>query len=299
MTLDARPAGFAGPGPRRFVDAHVHFWDQSERHISWPMLDIGFRYPLHRFNEHGHYTAADHRAETAGAPITKVVHVQAAVVDDPAVETEWLQRMANSDPMGWPNGIVGSGSLCDERAPEMLDRHAQYANFRGVRDPMLTDYLEHPGVEVALNKMAALRAVCDLTVRLPRFDALAAVLDRHPDTVFVLNHGGSPVERTPAFLAAWRAGLREIARRPNLYCKVSGFGLHDHTWTPATLRPMVFDCIDAFGFERCLIASDWPVDKLYSTYLEMIATYDLLTQDCSESERDQLFAATAEHVYRI
>lgn len=286
-------------GPPRFVDAHVHFWDQAETHIDWPMLEVGFRFPLHRFNEHGHYTAADHRRETAGVPITKLVHVQAAAVADPAVETEWLQRMADADPQGWPNGIVGSGDLWADDAPAMLERHAQYTNFRGVRDPSLTDHLEDERIHRAFDTMARLGASCDLTVRLPRFDALAAVLDRHPQVTFILNHGGTPVERTPEFLDQWRSGLRELARRPNLVCKVSGFGIFDHDWTPPTIKPMVFSCIDTFGVDRCLFASDWPVDKLYSTYGELFATFDLVTIELSAAERDALFAGTAERVYRI
>ena len=83
---------------------------------------------------------------------------------------------------------------------------------------------------------------------------------------FVLNHGGSPVERTPEFLDAWRNGIAVIAQRPNLVCKVSGFGLHDNNWTPSTIRPMVFDCIDAFGIDRCMWGTDWTRTSGVLTY---------------------------------
>jgi predicted TIM-barrel fold metal-dependent hydrolase len=285
--------------PVRYVDAHVHFWDQSEPGIDWPMLEPNFRFPLHRFNASGHYNAADHRIESAGIPVTKVVHVQAAVVDDPAVETAWLQRMADADPAGWPNGIVGSGTLWADDAPAMLERHAQYANFRGVRDPTLAEHLDDPAIDVAIAVMARLGAACDVGARLPRFEALGAVLDRHPDVTFVLNHGGTPSERTPDFLAQWRAGLTALARRQNLVCKVSGFALGDPEWTVESLRPMVNSCIDIFGVDRCLFASDWPVDKLHSTYEELFAAFVTITEGASAGERDALFAGTAERAYQL
>jgi predicted TIM-barrel fold metal-dependent hydrolase len=62
---------------------------------------------------------------------------------------------------------------------------------------------------------------------------------------------------------------------------------------------MAFACIEAFGVDRCLFASNWPVDKLYSTYGELIATFDVLTRGFSDAERDRLFSGTAEHVYRL
>jgi predicted TIM-barrel fold metal-dependent hydrolase len=285
--------------PVRYVDAHVHFWDQSEPGIEWPMLESNFRFPLHLFNVSGHYTAADHRVETAGVPVSKVVHVQAAVVDDPAVETAWLQRMADNDPAGWPNGIVASGALCADDAPAMLERHARYANFRGVRDPTLADHLEDPALDAALTVMARLGAACDVGARLPRFQALGGVLDRHPAVTFVLNHGGTPNERTPEFLAQWRAGLTRLAARPNIVCKVSGFALGDKQWTVESLEPLVNACIDIFGVDRCLVASDWPVDKLYSTYGELFAAFATITAGVSATERDALFAGTAERVYRL
>jgi predicted TIM-barrel fold metal-dependent hydrolase len=285
--------------PNRYVDAHVHFWDQAEPGIDWPMLEPGFRFPLHQFNASGHYDAADHRAESSGVPVSKVVHVQAAVVADPAVETAWLQRMAERDPAGWPNGIVGSGDLWRDDAPAMLERHAEYANFRGVRDPSLADHLDDDTVHDALTVMARIGAACDVGVRLPRYEAFGKLLDRHPDVVFVLNHGGTPNERTHDFLAQWRAELKKLAARPNLVCKVSGFALGDPDWTLESLRPMVHDCIELFGTDRCLFASDWPVDKLHSTYAELFASFAIIMTDASVAERDALFAGTAERVYRL
>jgi len=288
-----------GSPPRRVVDAHVHYWEKGAPGLDWPMIEPGFAWPLHRFDHDGRYGPAEHRAEDPGIPVTKVVHVQAAEAADPVAETVWLQRMADADPNGWPNAIVGAADLSAPDAAAVLDRQVAHANFRGVRDVTLTDHLEDPALDAGLAEMARLGLLCDTMVRLPRFEALGAAADRHRDVVFVLGHGGTPMERTPDFLARWREGLARLARRPNIVCKISGFGMGDNDWTVATLTPVVRGCTEAFGPDRCIINGNWPVDKLYSTYGELYGAFDLITADLSEAERDALFAGNAERVYRI
>src|SRR4030095_15022265 len=100
-----------------------------------------------------------------------------------------------------------------------------------VRDPTFADHLDDASLDPALTAMARLRAACDVGPRLPRLQAVGGGPDRPPDVTFVLNHGGTPNERTPEFLAQWRAGLTQLAQRPNLVCKVSGFALGDKEWT--------------------------------------------------------------------
>lgn len=285
--------------PERFVDAHVHYWQVGVEGLEWPMLAPDFVYPLHRFDRNGRYAVDEHREESAKVPITKVVHVQAAEAPDPVTETAWLQHMADADSDGWPNGIVGAANLSAPDATTVLDRQIAHANFRGVRDVTLTDHLDDPALDRGLDALGRLGLVCDTMVRLPRFDALAGAADRHPAVTFVLGHGGTPVERSAEFLEAWRDGLARLAQRPNIVCKVSGFGIFDNDWTLDSLRPLVLGCIDAFGADRCIFNGNWPVDKLYSTYDELVGAYDAITVDFTAAERDALFAANAERVYRI
>ena len=114
--------------PVRYVDAHVHFWDQSEPGIDWPMLEPNFRFPLHRFNESGHYNAADHRAESAGVPVSKVVHVQAAVIGlpDPALGERCCAVVVvrdAADPLSLPEMVdfLKTAGLMMQKIPEQLE----------------------------------------------------------------------------------------------------------------------------------------------------------------------------------
>jgi predicted TIM-barrel fold metal-dependent hydrolase len=232
-------------------------------------------------------------------PVTKVVHVTAAAAADPVLETAWLQRMADADELGWPNGIVAAVDLSASDVRSTIERHLEFDNFRGARDVTLPEHLGEPALDNGLQVLAEHGLACEAMTRLPRFPALAATADRNPDVTFVLGHGGTPMERSEEFLSAWRAGLDDLAERPNVVCKVSGFGIGDNTWTVASLEPMVQGCIDAFGPDRCIFNGNWPVDRLYSTYDELFGAFDALTADCTADERDAMFAANAERVYRI
>jgi predicted TIM-barrel fold metal-dependent hydrolase len=285
------------PRPDRLVDSHVHFWDRSVDGLEWPMLEVGFRYPLHRFDGTGRFGAEEFRTETAGTNVTKVVHVQAAATASPPLETAWLQGMA--DKYGWPNGIIGLCDLTAGDAPTVIAAHAEHANFRGVRDLGTGPSLGSEAFDRGARALKEHDARCELTVRWPFFDAVAAAAARNPDVLFVLEHAGSPDERSDAYFAEWSSHLRVVAAAGNVVCKVSGLAIGDHEWTASSLRRWVLECIEQFGFERCLFGSNWPVDKLFGTWEEMVGGFAEIVSDCSDDERDALFAGTAERVYRI
>ena len=292
---DAATGRPRSPAPERYVDTHVHFWDHDAPDLDWPMLAVDFQYPLHRFDD-GRYAAQEHRAESSAMGVVKVVHVQAAVAADPATETAWLQRMAEEHE--WPNAIVGSLALGAADAPEVVERHARHASFRGIRD-FEAVALGSAAVDRGLDALAAVGASCELLVPWPRYDEIVEVAARHPDVVFVLGHCGAPRERTPEYFAAWSSHLREIARIDNLVCKIASLGIADPAWTVASLRPWVLECIESFGPDRCMFGSNWPVDKLFATYEELAVAFRTIVDDLTTDERRALFSATAERVYRI
>jgi len=108
-----------------------------------------------------------------------------------------------------------------------------------------------------------------------------------------------PVDRDAAGIAAWKSGMKLLATLPHVATKISGLGFIDRYWTEDAMRPLVLETIDTFGVERSLFASDFPTDKLFNTYSRQLEFYDKLTVDFSAAERDALFAANAERIYRI
>jgi predicted TIM-barrel fold metal-dependent hydrolase len=114
----------------------------------------------------------------------------------------------------------------------------------------------------------------------------------------VLDHAGMPIDRRPSELTRWRRALSRLAVEPNTTVKISALGTNDHHWTVNSIQQIVVDTIDTFGPDRCMFASNFPVDAMHGTYDELYGAYDGATADLDAETRDKLFAANAERVYR-
>ena len=93
--------------------------------------------------------------------------------------------------------------------------------------------------------------------------------------------------------------MSTLAGAPNVVCKISGLGMCDNDWTVDSIRPWVLACIEIFGVERSFFGSNWPVDRLYSSYGDVVDAYATIISDFTEAEQTALFSANAERVFRI
>ena len=135
---------------------------------------------------------------------------------------------------------------------------------------------------------------------LDRPEAEAARLAaRFPDTQIILNHAGSPIDRDAAGMAAWRRGLALLAAQPNVAIKISDLVAYDHHWTIDSLRPVVLACIDAFGADRAMFGSDFPVAGLHATYDQAYDAFKAIVADFSAAEQRKLFHDNAARLYRL
>lgn len=293
----------------RIVDAHHHLWELARLPYPWlaapnPDAFIGDTTPLCR-----DYTIADFLADAAGLELVGSVHLQAEVALERSVdETLWLQRVA--DAHGRPDAIVAYADLTDPSLDALLDAHGRARNFRGIRqilnrhgDPRLRfvehDYLADPRWHTGAVLLARRGLSFDLQIYPAQMPAAAAAARQHPDLAFVLNHTGMPIDRTLDGITLWRDGMRVLAACPNVVVKISGLGMTDHRWTVASIQPFVRETIELFGTRRCLFASNFPVDRLYSDYRTLWAAYATITADLSADERADLFERNARRVYRL
>ena len=120
-----------------------------------------------------------------------------------------------------------------------------------------------------------------------------------PNTVIVIDHAGGPMERTQEYFNHWKRGMQTAAKAENIICKISGLGMGDHHWTVDSIRPYVLHCVETFGVERSLFATNWPVDSLWSDYDTIVSAYEEITRDFTENERAALFSGNTERLYRI
>jgi predicted TIM-barrel fold metal-dependent hydrolase len=139
----------------------------------------------------------------------------------------------------------------------------------------------------------------DLQIYASQMEEAARLAGRHPDIPLVLVHAGMPVDRDPASIELWRTGLKALAEVPHVMIKISGLGMVDWTWTPDSIRPFVLTIIDTFGTDRAMFGSNFPVDRLYSSYDVLFDAFKDITRGFSHDERRDLFARNAERFYRI
>jgi predicted TIM-barrel fold metal-dependent hydrolase len=103
----------------------------------------------------------------------------------------------------------------------------------------------------------------------------------------------------PSHFDGWRRAMKTLAQAPNVACKISGLGMGDWTWNTESIRPYVEEAISTFGVKRAMFASNFPVDKLFSTYDAIWNAFREITADYSVSERSALFRDNAERFYRL
>ncbi|MFB6962162.1 amidohydrolase family protein [Streptomyces sp. NPDC056309] len=277
------------------IDAHHHVWDLSVRDQDWitgPELA-----PLRR-----DFTLDSLRPQAAAAGVDATVLVQTICVPE---ETPEYLALAAADPL--VAGVVGWTDLTSPAVTDALsglrtlpggDRLVGIRHqVQGEDDP---DWLLRPDVGRGLAAVASAGLAYDLVLRPEQLPSAVAVARQRPELTFVLDHLGKPPIR-PRRPDTWAADLSALARLPNTVAKLSGLVTEAdrHTWSPADLRPFVAVALEAFGPERLMFGSDWPVCTLAAGYEQVVATCRELLADLSDHERTAVFAGTAARFYGL
>jgi L-fuconolactonase len=277
------------------VDAHHHVWQLSVRDQDWitgPELAS-----LRR-----DFTLADLAPEARAAGVSATVLVQTITVSE---ETpEFLALAASSDLLA---GVVG---WTDLTAPDVADTLARLRGgfggeylvgirhqVQGEPDPR---WLVRPDVLCGLTAVAEAGLVYDLVVKPHQLRVAAEAAARLPELMFVLDHAGKPPIASGA-LDPWAEEIRWFAALPNTVCKLSGLVTEADwgTWTVEVLRSYTDTVLDAFGPERVMFGSDWPVCRLAASYGQVVATAQKLTAWLAPAERHEVFTGTAARTYGL
>lgn len=291
------------------VDPHHHLWNLQEHYYPW-LSDQVEPAAWGTYDDLlTDYLLADYLADAAGQNLVKSVHLDVGWdPSDPVGETRWLQSLA--DEHGFPHGIVGYADLAAPDVSDLLDAHLESPNFRGIRQSMnfhedrAKTYTDRPEISRTAEwrrgfALLAERGLSfDLQLYYSQMVEFRDLARDFPEQIIVLNHTGMQVDG-PDHFEAWRRGMRALASAPNVLCKISGLGMGDHHWTVESIRPYVETTIEFFGTERCMFASNFPVDKLFATYGEIFDAFRTLTREYSLDEKHALFHANAERTYRI
>ena len=293
------------------IDPHMHLWDLDRHYYAW-LQDVPLpNNPAGDLSSIAYrsYQLDDYLADTTGWNVVQTVHVECGLPPkDQLSETDWLQAIAGAQ--GVIGGIVAGANLDDPGVEALLEAQAARPNVRGVRqivnwhaDPAKTygprDLLLDPQWRAGYALLAKYGLSFDLQLYPSQMAMAAELAAAHPDVPVIVNHAGMPTDRDDAGLKAWRDGLVLLAQRPNVSCKISGLAMIDRAWTTDSLRPFVLQVIETFGPNRCMFASNFPVEKVHGSFGGFYEAYDAITAGFGEAERALLFGGTASRIYRL
>jgi predicted TIM-barrel fold metal-dependent hydrolase len=293
----------------RIADSHHHLWDLRLNRYPWLQGE-----PEDPADPSGvgmlqrDYLVTDLLADTAGLPLVSSVHVEAAHDPaDPVHETRWLQAV--SDRHGFPAVIVAAATLETPDAADVLAAHREHAAVRGIRQMLDRNPVSGVSQETALMddpkwrrgfaRLAPLGLSFDLQVLPSQLDVAARLAADFADTVFVLNHGGYHVPASAQQRDLWRRGVGLLARQPNVVVKLSGYDAVDPDWSGDGYADYARTLLDAFGVDRVLFGSNFPVDRRTISYPALVAATVAVTSELTADERDRLFYRNTVRTYRI
>jgi predicted TIM-barrel fold metal-dependent hydrolase len=287
-----------------FIESHHHLWELNRFPYRW-LADPGTDAHNARLGDYKlirtDWGPGRFFREFYGQNVIKSVHVEGdSGAEDPVEETVWLDGIGRE--YGKPNAIVVYTDLEKPGAEAELERHLKASDrVRGVR---IRTHPDNPDDKAFRESYAALQALglsYELNASPGKLLSGREVAKANPDVQVILGHAGFPIRRDDEYFRQWSREISALAEADNVACKISGFGMVDHDWTVDSIRPWVMHCIEAFGPDRCMFGTNWPVDVLYATYLEQVDAYRVIVADAgfSRDEQERLLYRNAEKFYRI
>lgn len=277
------------------IDAHHHFWNPALRDYPWMTGDAlePIRRPI---------GPEDLRPDLAATGIDGTVLVQTV-----GQVEETVEFLATAEATDFVKGVVGWVDLKDRLVGDTLDQLLEGPGGRylkGIRhqahDEPDDDWLARPDVIAGVAECGARGLVQDLLAKEPQLPACITIADVLPEAQFVLDHIAKP-RIAAGQMEPWRALIVELAQRDNVVCKLSGMITEAKWdgWQVDDLKPYTEVVLEAFGPERVMFGSDWPVCLLAGSYGEVVAAAEAVTADLGDSERAMVFGGTARHIYGL
>ncbi|MGQ5260931.1 amidohydrolase family protein [Micromonospora sp. ZYX-F-536] len=283
------------PGKAGIVDAHHHLWVRARHPQPW--ID-----PVTMAAIDADFEPADLAPVARAAGVTATVVVQSVAFEKETVD---LLAVAAGDPL--VHGVVG---WVDLTAVDVADRIERLRAVRGgdrlvgirhlVQSETDPAYLDRPDVRRGIAAVGDAGLVFDLLVRQHQLPMATRLAHDLPDVSLVLDHLGKPALGRPE-MADWTRDVRALAAAPNTTAKLSGLvtEVQRSHWTSGDLRPAVEDALDAFGPDRLMFGSDWPVCLLASSYPRWVNALAELLREHDESDRALVWGDTARRVYGL
>ena len=290
------------------IDSHHHIWMLKD--IPWlqgPMLPRIFGdYTAMKCD----YTGEQFKEDLSNHGVYKSVYVQANWSNDKGLEeVQWVQSVA--DRLEFPHAVVGYANVASSELPRLLDAQMKCRNFRGIRQQLhwhpnpQYKFASTPDLMKSDDWLRGFKEIDDrgLTFELQIFSNQMNdgydLVKAFPNTNFILTHAGMLESNQPEDLQRWRAGMKKFLDCPNLYIKLSGLGTFIHKCEIDIWEPIVDEMISLLGAERCMFGTNFPVEKLWTTYSQMITVIRKCMSKYPLTVQNAVLNGTAAKIYRI
>ncbi len=273
------------------IDAHHHLWQYNPDEYGWMSGEMDL---IRR-----DFLPEDLQRELSAAGVDGVVTVQARQRIE---ETEWLLELAGGHE--FMRGVVGWVPLVAPDVPAVLERFAQNDKLKAVRhvlhDEPDDDYMLREDFNRGIDALLPFRLAYDILIFERHLPQTIRFVDRHPNQTFVVDHIAKPRIRD-GVISPWRENLAELARRENVYCKISGVVTEAdwNRWTEEQIRPYLDTVLEVFGPSRLMFGSDWPVCLLACDYARWLAIVRRAIEKLTAGEQDRILGGTAIEAYRL
>ena len=280
----SRTSPAAGP-PKMVIDTHVHVWDLKQFDLPWLTGDG----PLVRS-----LTLPDYEAATKGLSAGPIVYMEVDVAaKQKQAEADWIDALIRSGRSRFVGAVVG-GYPASDGFKAYATQFKGSPSIKGLRQVMNSEATSGLGVEKAfvagVRLLGQLGLTFDICVGHKALPNALALAEACPDTKLILDHCGNPpmLEKDKS---AWKRDIEALGKCPNLVVKISGIlaGLKPKAWKPADLAEVIDHCLDTFGPDRSVYASDWPVCNLGGGYGAWFEAVDEITAKLSAKDREKLF----------
>jgi len=273
------------------IDAHHHLWRYTPSEYDW--IDESMQ-TLRR-----DFMPDDLKVAMQSAGVDGAIAVQARQTLE---ETRWLLDLAEANDE--IRGVVGWAPIAGEDFPGVMEEFDGRAKLKGLRHVIQGEkdenYILREDFNAGIRALAGSGLVYEILIYERHVPQTIEFVDRHPQQVFVLDHVAKPLIAA-GIVEPWATRMRELAKRENVWCKVSGIVTEADwkTWTPEKLKPYMDVAVEAFGPQRLIVGSDWPVCLVACSYERWWHVLREYFAEFSDAERAQVFGGNAIQVYNL
>lgn len=291
----------------KVIDSHHHIWRKTD--LPWllegkPRI-FGDYTALKR-----DYPIEEFEADVAPVNVVKSVYLQANWAYDRSVEeARWVDETGKRH--GMPNAVVANADLRRPDVEGLLDAYTKIPSVKGIRQHLhwhknpkfsyidAPDVYDHEDWRRGFKHLADRGFSFDLQLFPSQLKGAVGLLNAFPNVTFILNHAGMLDARDDASIEVWRCGMETLSKCPNLVIKFTGLGTFDHKSSPEIMAPMIPVSLQLFGAKRCMYGSNFPIEKLWTTYAIYFDNVVKAVGEVSDADRHEIFYGTAARAYRL